>query len=143
MTMAHNAWQRSRVWAWLAIAAASACFAPGASGATSDCAAARKTYTTTCSMCHRADGKGYKAIKTADFTDQSWQAAHKDSELVSAISNGVKGTSMVSFKDQFSTQEIKDLVNCVIRGFGNESTPEHTAPKGRSANSAKGTGREK
>lgn len=94
-------------------------------------------------MCHRADGKGYKAIKTADFTDQSWQAAHKDSELVSAISNGVKGTSMVSFKDQFSTQEIKDLVNCVIRGFGNESTPEHTAPKGRSANSAKGTGREK
>lgn len=139
--MAHNARKRARVWAWIAIAAASACLSPSALSATADCAEAKKTYTTSCSMCHRADGKGYKAIKTVDFTDQTWQAAHKDSELISAISNGAKGTSMVSFKDQLSQQQIKDLVNCVIRSFGNKSAPEHVVPKGGSANSPRESGR--
>jgi mono/diheme cytochrome c family protein len=82
------------------------------------CAAAAKTFSATCSMCHMANGKGNPVIKTADFTDPHWQAAHKDAELISAISKGVAGTAMPSFKGTLSSQQIADLLHCVIRDFG-------------------------
>jgi cytochrome c553 len=70
-----------------------------------------------CTMCHGTDGKGYPAIKTPDFADPKWQAAHPDKELMSAIENGVKGTAMVSFKDKLSQQEMTILVK-YIRSLG-------------------------
>ena len=70
-----------------------------------------------CSMCHGISGKGYPAIKTPDFTDSKWQAAHSDKELRDAIENGVKGTAMVSFKDKLSQQEITAVLK-YIRSLG-------------------------
>lgn len=70
-----------------------------------------------CSMCHGMDGKGYAAIKTPDFTDAKWQAAHPDKELMDAIENGVKGTAMVSFKDKLSQQEMTAVLK-YIRSLG-------------------------
>jgi mono/diheme cytochrome c family protein len=127
--MTANARKRSRVWVRLAVAVAAVCFAPRAWSAKADCAAAKKTYATSCSMCHRADGKGYAAIKTVDFTDQHWQATHKDSQLISAISNGVKGTAMPSFKSQLTSQQIEDLLHCVIRGFGKKPAEKPAVSK--------------
>ncbi|HEX5433980.1 MAG TPA: cytochrome c [Candidatus Angelobacter sp.] len=66
-----------------------------------------------CSMCHGVDGKGYAAIKTPDFTDPKWQAAHPDKELKDAIENGVKGTAMVSFKEKLSQQEIAAVLKYI------------------------------
>jgi cytochrome c oxidase cbb3-type subunit III len=70
-----------------------------------------------CSMCHGIDGKGYAAIKTPDFTDPKWQAAHPDKELKDAIENGVKGTAMVSFKGKLSPQQMAAVVK-YIRSLG-------------------------
>jgi mono/diheme cytochrome c family protein len=70
-----------------------------------------------CSMCHGIDGKGYAAIKTPDFTDPKWQAAHTDKELMNAIENGVKGTAMVAFKGKLSQQETTAVLR-YIRSLG-------------------------
>jgi len=70
-----------------------------------------------CSMCHGIDGTGYAAIKTPDFTDPKWQAAHPDKELMNAIENGVPGTAMISFKGKLDQQEI-DAVLKYIRSLG-------------------------
>jgi cytochrome c oxidase cbb3-type subunit III len=66
-----------------------------------------------CTMCHGIDGKGYPALKTPDFTDPKWQAAHPDKELMRAIEDGVKGTAMVSFKDKLSQQEMTAVVKYI------------------------------
>jgi cbb3-type cytochrome c oxidase subunit III len=70
-------------------------------------------YKSNCSMCHGLDGKGYAAIKTPDFTDPKWQAAHPDKELLDAIENGVKGTAMVSFKDKLSHEQIEAVLKYI------------------------------
>ena len=74
-------------------------------------------FTEKCSMCHGANGKGYAAIKTPDFTDPKWQAAHPDSELLNAIKNGVKGTAMVSFEGKLTRQEMAAVLK-YIRSLG-------------------------
>ena len=76
-----------------------------------------ETFTQKCSMCHGMNGKGYPALKTPDFTDPKWQAAHPDKELMDAIENGVKGTAMVSFKDKLSHQEMVAVLK-YIRSLG-------------------------
>ena len=70
-----------------------------------------------CSMCHGINGKGYAAIKTPDFTDPKWQAAHTEKELLSAIENGVPGTAMVSFKGKLSAQQMQAVL-MYIRSLG-------------------------
>ena len=75
------------------------------------------TFREKCSMCHGIDGKGYAAIKTPDFTDPKWQAAHPDKELKDAIENGVKGTAMVSFKGKLSPQQMAAILK-YIRSLG-------------------------
>jgi cytochrome c oxidase cbb3-type subunit 3 len=75
------------------------------------------TFREKCTMCHGIDGKGYPAIKTPDFTDAKWQAAHPDKELMNAIADGVKGTAMVSFKDKLSQQEMTAVLK-YIRSLG-------------------------
>jgi cytochrome c oxidase cbb3-type subunit III len=70
-----------------------------------------------CSMCHGVDGKGYAAIKTPNFTDPKWQAAHPEKERMNALENGVPGTAMVSFKGKLSSQETTAVLN-YIRSLG-------------------------
>lgn len=83
------------------------------------CDQAQNLFQDKCSMCHGPDGKGYAAIHTPNFTDPKWQAEHKDSELVDAITNGKQGEGvMPPFKDQLTAQQVDNLVKCVVRGFG-------------------------
>ncbi len=67
-------------------------------------------YKQKCSMCHGADGKGFAAIKTPDFTDPKWQASVKDKDIVETIKNGKKGTAMPPFADKLKEEEIQALV---------------------------------
>ena len=76
-------------------------------------------FTEKCSMCHGIDGTGYPAIKTPNFTDPKWQAAHPEKERLNAIENGVKGTAMVSFKGKLSQQEITAVLK-YIRSLGDK-----------------------
>ena len=73
-----------------------------------------------CSMCHGLDGKGYAAIKTPDFTDAKWQAAHGDKELMDAIENGMKGTAMVSFKGTLDHEQMEAVLK-YVRSLGSKA----------------------
>ena len=75
------------------------------------------TFREKCSMCHGIDGKGYAAIKTPNFTDPKWQAAHSDKELIDAIENGVKGTAMLSFRGKLTQAQIEAVLK-YIRSLG-------------------------
>ena len=71
-----------------------------------------------CAMCHKADGKGYAAMHTPDFTDKEWQASKKDEELIESITNGKKDKgTMPAFDKKLSPEEIKLLVTDVVRKF--------------------------
>jgi cbb3-type cytochrome c oxidase subunit III len=63
-----------------------------------------------CAMCHGADGKGFAAIKTPDFTDPKWQASTKDKEIVEVIKNGKKGTPMPAFSKKLKDDEMRAVV---------------------------------
>jgi mono/diheme cytochrome c family protein len=63
-----------------------------------------------CSMCHGADGKGYAALNTPDFTDPKVQASLTDQQLTDIIKNGKPGTAMPPFKDSLTDDQIKSLV---------------------------------
>ena len=70
-----------------------------------------------CSMCHGADGKGFAALKTPDFTDQKFQESKTDEQIEDTIKNGKKGTPMPAFADQLSKDQIHLLVS-YIRSLG-------------------------
>jgi mono/diheme cytochrome c family protein len=73
-------------------------------------------YKQKCQMCHGADGKGFAALKTPDFTDPKWQASKSDKEIASVIKNGKQGTMMQAFGNQLKDDEIDALVK-QIRSF--------------------------
>jgi cytochrome c oxidase cbb3-type subunit 3 len=72
-----------------------------------------------CTMCHGADGKGFKALKTPDFTSPEWQSAHSDAVITDAIKNGKKGTAMPPMAKKLSEDDIKALV-AHVRSFNSE-----------------------
>jgi cytochrome c oxidase cbb3-type subunit 3 len=63
-----------------------------------------------CVMCHGADGKGYSALKTPDFTDPKWQSSMKDKQLREVIKNGKKGTAMAAFEDKLNDEAITAVI---------------------------------
>ena len=60
-----------------------------------------------CTMCHGAEGKGFAAVKTPDFTDPKVQASIKDDEMIEVITKGKKGTPMPAFAEKLKEDEIK------------------------------------
>jgi cbb3-type cytochrome c oxidase subunit III len=66
-----------------------------------------------CAMCHGADGKGYAALKTPDFTDPKVQASLTDAQIIETIKNGRPGTAMPPFKDSLSDDQIASLVKYI------------------------------
>jgi outer membrane protein assembly factor BamB len=75
-----------------------------------------------CAMCHGSDGKGAVA-RTPNFTDSGWQASKSDKVLVDALTNGTD-QGMPAFGGQLISQQIDQLVHCLVRGFAG-------APHGR------------
>ena len=63
-----------------------------------------------CATCHGADGKGYPALKTPDFTDPKVQASLKNEEIVRIIKNGKKDTAMPPFASSLNAEQIHSLV---------------------------------
>ena len=66
-----------------------------------------------CVMCHGADGKGFAALKTPDFTDPKWQASMKDKQMRDIIKDGKKGTAMAAFGDKMSDAEITAVIGYI------------------------------
>ncbi len=70
----------------------------------------RSTYKQKCGMCHGADGKGFPALKTPDFTDPKWQAATKDKAMATVIKLGKKGSTMPAYAGKLKDEEIQAVV---------------------------------
>ena len=66
-----------------------------------------------CSMCHGADGKGYPAMKTPDFTDPKVQASLTDKQITETIKNGKEGTAMPAFAGKLTDDQIQSLVTYI------------------------------
>jgi len=76
-------------------------------------------YKKRCSMCHGAEGKGFSANKTPDFTSADWQKAHTDEVITAVIKDGKKGTPMPAFGSKLSEDEVKAVVGH-LRSLGAE-----------------------
>jgi cytochrome c6 len=63
-----------------------------------------------CVMCHGADGKGFAALKTPDFTSPKWQASMTDKQMRAVIKDGKKGTAMAAFGDKLSDEQITAVI---------------------------------
>jgi mono/diheme cytochrome c family protein len=72
-------------------------------------------YKKKCAMCHKADGKGYAAMKTPDFTSKEWQASRTDEQLIETMTKGK--APMPGFESQLKPEEIKALVTDIVRKF--------------------------
>jgi mono/diheme cytochrome c family protein len=80
-----------------------------------------------CVTCHGKDGKGLGAdIEPGtlrgplprNFTDQDWQAARTDGELLWILKNGSKGTAMAPFVPLILSEEEAWQVLRYVRSFG-------------------------
>lgn len=83
----------------------------------------KANYQKDCQKCHGADGKGQtimgKKLKAKDYTDAAVQKKFTDEEAVKIIREGKKEGDkaiMKAYKDQYSEQEVKDLV-AYVRKF--------------------------
>ena len=63
-----------------------------------------------CVMCHGADGKGFAALKTPDFTSPKWQASMTDKQIKAVIKDGKKGTAMAAFGEKLSDDQISAVI---------------------------------
>src|SRR5262249_39331964 len=77
---------------------------------------------------HKADGKGYAAMKTPDFTSKEWQTSRTDEQLIETVSKGK--APMPAFEKQLKPEEIKALVRDVVRKFV-EKFPNHLRQYGK------------
>ncbi len=69
-------------------------------------------YEAKCKSCHAIDGKGTEAMKKKDIpdmTDKGWQTAHSKAKVIDAVTKGIDGTPMKSFKDKLKAEEIEAI----------------------------------
>ena len=66
-----------------------------------------------CVMCHGADGKGFAALKTPDFTSPKWQASMTDKQMREVIKNGKTGTAMAAFGDKLNDDQITAVIGYI------------------------------
>jgi cytochrome c oxidase cbb3-type subunit 3 len=85
-------------------------FQAGVSSLATPAAEGAAIFKKNCMMCHGADGKGFSALKTPDFTDPKWQSSTKDKEMREVIKNGKKGTMMQAFGGQLKDEQISAVI---------------------------------
>ena len=71
-------------------------------------------YRVKCQQCHMADGNA--PIVPMNFADGKWIHGSKSAEVEKVITDGVPGTAMLSFKAQFTPEQIAALAE-YVRSF--------------------------
>jgi cytochrome c oxidase cbb3-type subunit 3 len=77
---------------------------------------AQELYTANCQACHGPDGKGSPLMKGSAFVKRQWKHGTTEAEMVQTISEGVKGTMMLPFKEKLKPEEIAGLA-ALVRSF--------------------------
>jgi mono/diheme cytochrome c family protein len=88
----------------------------------------QELFAANCVNCHGEAGDGSGLPGAANFTDQAFMNNKNPLEFFEAIRDGVEGTAMPSWRDQFSEDEIWALVN-FVRTFAYEYGKPEEAPK--------------
>lgn len=70
-------------------------------------------YKTRCVACHMKDGNA--PTKKMRLSDQEWNHGKSIEDVQKVVSEGVKGTVMVGFKNRLSKDEIKDVAAFVLK----------------------------
>lgn len=77
---------------------------------------AQELYTANCQACHGPEGKGSPLMKGSAFVKRPWKHGTTEAEMVQTISEGVKGTMMLPFKEKLKPEEIAGLA-ALVRSF--------------------------
>lgn len=77
-------------------------------------------YRVKCQQCHMADGNA--PIVPMNFADGKWIHGSKPAEIEKVISDGVPSTAMLSFKAQFTPEQIVALA-AYVRSFDKSLKP--------------------
>jgi cytochrome c oxidase cbb3-type subunit III len=96
-------------------------------GTTADLEEAKNAFLTVCAACHLADGGG---LIGPNLTDKYWKDSDGSFEgIKKTITEGVAGTTMVSWKTSYSEEQIDALANYILSLQGTTpATPK--APEG-------------
>ena len=86
-------------------------------------AAGQKLYAKNCASCHGESGKGdgkmgaqLKPLPT-NLTDTEWKHGSTDGEIFTVVREGIRTTTMKSFKSKMTEHELWDVVN-YVRSLG-------------------------
>jgi mono/diheme cytochrome c family protein len=105
------------MWTLVLVAALAA---PAASRAATQDAVSREKavelYAANCQACHGPEGKGSPLMKGSAFVKRQWKHGTTETEMVQTISEGVKGTMMLPFKEKLKPEEIAGLA-ALVRSF--------------------------
>jgi len=85
-----------------------------------DLAAAKAIFTTTCVVCHGADGKGIATFP--DLTDDEWLTGSSPSQVYQSISNGNIAKGMIPYKNQYSENQITQLTSYILITLQDENS---------------------
>ena len=77
---------------------------------------AQELYVANCQACHGPEGKGSPLMKGSAFVNRPWKHGTTEAEMVKTISDGVKGTMMLPFKDKLKPEEVAGLA-ALVRSF--------------------------
>lgn len=77
--------------------------------------AGKKTFTTICAACHKADGGG---MVGPNLTDDYWIHGGSLKDIFKTIKYGVPEKGMISWKEQLSPQQIAQVANYILTLHG-------------------------
>lgn len=77
---------------------------------------AQELYAANCQACHGPEGKGSPLMKGSAFVKRQWKHGTTEAAMVTTISEGVKGTMMLPFKEKLKPEEIAGLA-ALVRSF--------------------------
>ncbi len=81
----------------------------------------QELYRAKCQQCHAANGNS--PLEPMNLADGKWVHGSKPADVAKAISDGVAGTAMLSFKAQLSPEQVTALA-AYVRAFDKTLKPE-------------------
>jgi mono/diheme cytochrome c family protein len=85
-------------------------------------------YKAKCQQCHMADGNS--PLEPLNFVDGKWTHGSSIEEITKVITDGAPGTAMLSFKAQFTPEEIEGLAR-YVRTFDKTLKPAEAEKKAK------------
>lgn len=88
-------------------------------GLTADVTNGQALYADECSLCHGADGTGGIGTSFVDeLAEHAGSLAEEKEEWTGIVIDGIEGTTMSAYGENYSDQEIADIMGYIFETFG-------------------------